>query len=575
FFPSICRMSLLRPLLMMMHNKAAKHGNINAACNFSSHLLRCNNNTSLVTTNHPFQFVSKRSLIDAYCWPFLRSTPAKMLYCTTLVGGGLVWKWKGRVLGFHLPEDYKLAPSIGKDSNWLSSFLDVIKLLARAFYLSILFTPAIAMMPFAYSFGPLFRKKWLYFVYVALEKAGPAFIKWGQWAATRRDLFPTDLCVQLSKLQTIKAPEHSFDYTKKTVEKAFGRQLLEIFEDFEEAPVGSGHVTQVHRATLRCDNPDKAEKTRVVAVKVRHPGVDESVMKDLSIVRFYAKVLSSLFPTSFKSPRFDETLQQFAVYMGSEVDLSQKAALLSCFYHMFEKSTDIDFVRPLYPLVHPDVLVEAFEEGESLAHYIKGDSDRMPNLRDRMVIVHDGTLALHTTLVVNKFIGADLSPRNIFFQIDKDWPRLVILDIGMTAGVPMTSIPNIAEVIQATGRRDGRTAAEYLLKLSKTQNCPYPRAFIEDVDQSFTTWDRTKELARRSEFLQRLLEKARDYNVKIDDNACSAMGLFLDVERWQQNVCFQSSLRAMQAMFLDFPKKTRPSVLNNRIAGRQWSKATD
>ncbi|KAF9606105.1 hypothetical protein IFM89_023128 [Coptis chinensis] len=191
--------------------------------------------------------------------------------------------------------------------------------------------PAVAMMPFANYFGPLFREKWIHFVYVAREKADPAFIKWG-----------------------------------------------------------SGQVTQIHRATLRCDNPDKAEKTRVVAVKVRHPGVDESVMKDLSIVRFYANVLSSLFPTTFKSSRFDETLQQFAVVMGSEVIFPS---------HMFETSTDVDFPEPLYPFVQ-GVLVENFIEGESFERFIEGDSNRIPNRRDKKIIVHDGTLALHTTLVL-------------------------------------------------------------------------------------------------------------------------------------------------------------------------------
>ncbi|MCD7449738.1 hypothetical protein HAX54_001307 [Datura stramonium] len=58
-------------------------------------------------------------------------------------------------------------------------------------------------------FGPSFRKLWLQVVRSTLERAGPAFIKWGQWAATRPDLFTRDLCTELSKLHT-KAPEHSF-----------------------------------------------------------------------------------------------------------------------------------------------------------------------------------------------------------------------------------------------------------------------------------------------------------------------------------------------------------------------------
>lgn len=36
----------------------------------------------------------------------------------------------------------------------------------------------------------------------ALEAAGPAFIKWGQWAATRHDMFPPDMCTELEHLHT-------------------------------------------------------------------------------------------------------------------------------------------------------------------------------------------------------------------------------------------------------------------------------------------------------------------------------------------------------------------------------------
>ena len=41
-----------------------------------------------------------------------------------------------------------------------------------------------------------------------LEAAGPAFIKWGQWAATRHDLFPPDMCTELEHLHTqVRCPE--------------------------------------------------------------------------------------------------------------------------------------------------------------------------------------------------------------------------------------------------------------------------------------------------------------------------------------------------------------------------------
>ena len=80
-------------------------------------------------------------------------------------------------------------------------------------------------------------------------RARQAFIKWGQWGATRPDLFPADLCAVLARLHT-SAPAHAFAHTRAAVEGAFRRPLEELFDEFDAAPVASGSIAQVHRAVL-------------------------------------------------------------------------------------------------------------------------------------------------------------------------------------------------------------------------------------------------------------------------------------------------------------------------------------
>ncbi|CAB4282606.1 unnamed protein product [Prunus armeniaca] len=120
--------------------------------------------------------------------------------------------------------------------------------------------------------------------------------------------------------QALKAPEHSFAYTKKTIEPAFGLKLPKIFDNFEDKPVASGSIAQVHRlrATLR-------------------------FRRDFVIINLVVK-LSNCIP-ALKLWRLDESVQQFAVLMMSQVDLAREAAHLR-------------------PLVHPAVLVETYEQGE-------------------------------------------------------------------------------------------------------------------------------------------------------------------------------------------------------------------
>ncbi|KZV55201.1 AarF domain-containing kinase isoform 1 [Dorcoceras hygrometricum] len=276
------------------------------------------------------------------------------------------------------------------------SMLDGLLLLLRAMFLVVLFTPSIAMAPFADSFGPQFRELWLHVVHQTLERAGPAFIKWGQWAATRPDLFPRDLCGELSKLHT-KAPEHSFAYTKKTIEKAFGCKISDIFDDFEPEPVASGSIAQVHRASLRPRYPGRQAKPLLVAVKVRHPGVGESIKRDFEIITIVAKI--SNFIPALNWLRLDESVQQFAVFMMGQVDLSREASHLSRFIYNFRAWKDVSFPKPVYPFVHPAVLVETFEHGESVSYFV---DELEGNERLKSSLAHIGTHALLKMLLVEK-----------------------------------------------------------------------------------------------------------------------------------------------------------------------------
>ncbi|GAB2212825.1 hypothetical protein Drorol1_Dr00020820 [Drosera rotundifolia] len=423
----------------------------------------------------------------------------------------------------------------------LSSCLEAMFLFLRTLYLAILFSPSIAMAPFADKLGPDFRKLWLQVVHGTLEKAGPAFIKWGQWAATRPDLFPRDLCTELSKLHT-NAPEHSFAYTKKTVEKAFGRKISEIFDSFDELPLASGSIAQVHRATLRFRYPGQKVKPIEVAVKVRHPGVGESIRRDFVIINYVARI-SNYIPT-LQWLRLDESVQQFGVFMMSQVDLSREAAHLNRFLYNFRSWRDVSFPKPLYPLVHPAVLVETFEQGESVAHYIE---EIEGHDRVRAALADIGTNALLKMLLVDNFIHADMHPGNILVRVihknshrRKIWkskPHVVFIDVGMTAELSKGDQGNLLEFFKAVARRDGRTAAECALSLSKQQSCPDPEAFIQEVKESFDFWGTPEgDLVHPADCMHHLLDQVRHHKVNIDGNVCTVIVTTLVLEGWQRKL---------------------------------------
>lgn len=442
-------------------------------------------------------------------------------------------------------------------TSLFSSAFEGVILLLRALYLAVLFSPSIVMAPFADCFGPGFRKMWLHVVHITLENAGPAFIKWGQWAATRPDLFPRDLCTKLSALH-MKAPEHSFAYTRKTIEKAFGRKLSEIFSDFEETPVASGSIAQVHRASLRFRYPGQRVKPMVVAVKVRHPGVGESIRRDFVIINLAAKI-SNYIPT-LKWLRLDESVHQFGVFMMSQVDLAREAAHLSRFIYNFRRWKDVSFPKPVYPLVHPAVLVETYEQGESVARYV---DELEGHDRVKHALAHIGTHALLKMLLVDNFIHADMHPGNILVRVPqsdssqkkrlfKSKPHVIFLDVGMTAELAKSDRVNLLEFFKAVARRDGRTAAESALRLSRQQNCPNPQAFIADMEESFSFWGTPEgDVVHPAECMQQVLEKVRNHKVNIDGNVCTVMVTTLVLEGWQRKLDPKYNvMRTLQTLLL-------------------------
>src|SRR5512141_2756393 len=82
---------------------------------------------------------------------------------------------------------------------------------------------------------------------LALEALGPVFVKFGQMLSTRRDLIPTDIADELAKLQD-QVPPFPSTQAVAVLEAAYHKPLLEVFNSFEETPIASASVAQVHFA---------------------------------------------------------------------------------------------------------------------------------------------------------------------------------------------------------------------------------------------------------------------------------------------------------------------------------------
>jgi ubiquinone biosynthesis protein len=119
---------------------------------------------------------------------------------------------------------------------------------------------------------------------MALEELGPTYIKLGQILSTRPDLIPVDFLQELSKLQD-KVPSFPAAAARKIIETELGMTPENLFVQFDDTPLASASIGQVHRAQL--------QDGREVALKVQRPGIQKVIEVDLEIMLHLATLMDT------------------------------------------------------------------------------------------------------------------------------------------------------------------------------------------------------------------------------------------------------------------------------------------
>ncbi|MEY3506084.1 MAG: hypothetical protein RI898_837, partial [Actinomycetota bacterium] len=167
-----------------------------------------------------------------------------------------------------------------------------------------------------------------------------ALMKVGQMASYLDDGLPEPMRIALSQLQS-NAPPMAVELVHIEIERELGRSIKDIFVEFDDEPIASASIGQVHRAIIRlADGTEKA-----VAVKVQYPGVGEAIDSDLRT----ADLLGAMLAFGFKSLNPEDMVAEIKDRLREELDYKNEAANQQMF---------VDFYRN-HPFIHvPEVLHE-------------------------------------------------------------------------------------------------------------------------------------------------------------------------------------------------------------------------
>ena len=234
-----------------------------------------------------------------------------------------------------------------------------IDAILRCIYLTCLFSPGLIMYGISRLLGSphIETMAWSYTMR-AVQTAGPAFIKLGQWASTRRDLFSEEFCNSLSQLHTA-CRAHRWQDTLQTLEEEFGSDWREVLDISSWEPIGSGCVAQVYKGTLKrrtsaltsieeegrvVENAserhwfvsrlfkswvaksgkeerkeeEEEERETPVAIKVLHPGTVDAMERDMLLMRYVAYWTDWLNP-DFHWVALKECFSEFSIVMRKQV----------------------------------------------------------------------------------------------------------------------------------------------------------------------------------------------------------------------------------------------------------------
>jgi predicted unusual protein kinase regulating ubiquinone biosynthesis (AarF/ABC1/UbiB family) len=252
-----------------------------------------------------------------------------------------------------------------------------------------------------------------------LEALGPAFVKIGQMLSTRPDIVPPAFATSFERMQENVEPVPCDDI-REVVEAELGVRLSHAFSEFEDTPLGTASLAQVHRARLRDGTP--------VAVKVQKPGIAKQLMGDLELLRGLAQK-ADRYTDMGRRVRFADWLEEFSRTLINELDYQAEAENLERFREHLAPFPQLWVPAPVWDLTRRRVLTMELAEGIRVDQIpgVRRTEEPMDDLADALLRGYLDQIFVHGE------IHADPHPGNL--RITREG-RLAIFDLGMVTNVP-------------------------------------------------------------------------------------------------------------------------------------------
>ncbi len=234
---------------------------------------------------------------------------------------------------------------------------------------------------------------------LALTELGTTFIKLGQMLSTRADLIGPSLADELAQLRSHTPPD-SPDKIRNSVRAELGKDVDELFAAFDDKPLASASIGQVHRARLHTGEH--------VVVKVQHEGIEHKILGDLDIMGVLGD-LAQKHVSYVRAYQPVATLREFRRTLLNELDFAAERRNLDEFAANFKKDKFVHF-----PRVHSELCSRRVLTMELLVGVSGEDIQGMRNTGfDLNVFAQRGANMYLDMIFRDGFYHADPHPGNL------------------------------------------------------------------------------------------------------------------------------------------------------------------
>ncbi|MCG2592060.1 ubiquinone biosynthesis regulatory protein kinase UbiB [Ramlibacter sp. XY19] len=356
----------------------------------------------------------------------------------------------------------------------------------------------------------------------ALEHLGPIFVKFGQVLSTRRDLLPADIADELAMLQD-RVPPFPSEVAVATIERAFRRPLAEVFESFEQEPVASASIAQVHFAVIRT----RDGTLREVAVKVLRPGMLPVIEKDLDLMRMMAGWVENI-SLDARRLKTREVVAEFDKYLHDELDLVREAANAAQLRRNMQGLHLVLIPEMYWDFVHPEVIVMERMTGVPISQ-----TERLVAAGvDLRQLARDGVTIFFTQVFRDGFFHADMHPGNIQVSLEQGtFGRYISLDFGIIGTLTEHDKEYLAQNFTAFFRRDYKRVAELHIESGWVP----PGTRVDELEAAVRTvcepyFDRPLREISLGMVLMRLFQMSRRFQVDIQPQLVLLQKTLLNIE---------------------------------------------